>query len=1097
MYTTRRVKLFARLLIVGLTISRISSAQSNSPTPKFAFAEPALSPDGREIAFISGGDIWTVPATGGEARLLVAHADNETRPLYSPDGKYLAFGSTRSGNGDIYLLTLETGSLRRLTYDDGAESLTAWSNDSKMVYFQSTSRDIAGMNDIYRVAITGGTPMPVTADRYASEFFGTPSPDGTTLAFSARGIAAAQWWRKGSSHLDQSEIWTCKIGTKKGDKPAYERLTEGGAKELWPLWSPDGQAIYFMSDKSGSQNLWSKPVKGQASMLTSFKDGRVLWPSISHDGKAIVFERDFQLWKYDIASKQAAPVAIKLRGAAAGSSVDHVKLTSQFRDLVVSPDGKKVAFTAHGEVFAASSKDGGDAVRVSNSPALESQLAWTPNSRTLLYISTRNGTANLYQYDFSSQTETQLTNGQQDDASPVVSPDGQSVAFLRNGLELKILELSTKKDRTVYKGYLGRPPFTGSGTVTWSPDGKWLAFAAYGTKTFRNVWVVPSAGGESQPISFLANTFGGNVNWSPDGKYILFGTNQRTETAQIARVDLVPRLPKFKEDQFRDLFNEEVPRTMRPATPSTPPATTEKATPRDTGASAKPKAAGKEATSIVFEGIRQRLSLLPIGIEVDAQSISKDGKTLLIVASVAGRQNLYTYSLDEGSAERSVARQLTTTPGQKSNAQFTADGKEVYYLEQGRIQSISLERREPRPLSVTAEMDVDFSTEKIQVFRQAWDVQNKGFYDSEFHGADWSGVRNAYEPFAAGARTPDELRRLLSLMVGELNASHSGVSGPQGSIDITTGRLGLRFDRITYETTGKLLITEVVELGPTALAGSIKPGDYLVAVDGKTIDANTNLDDLLSNKINHRVSLSIASAPTATPKEVNVLPVNLATEKGLLYKQWVQQQRDYVAKASGGRLGYVHMFDMSAESLNQLYIDLDADNHAKDGVVVDVRNNNGGFVNAYAIDVFARKGYMTMTPRGLPASPARTQLGQRALEKPTILVTNQHSLSDAEDFTEGYRSLKLGKVVGEPTGGWIIYTSAAQLIDGSSIRLPFIRITDNAGKNMELAPRPVDIAVSRPIGESYTDQNTQLDVAVKELIKQLDEGKSSKVSSGK
>ena len=185
------------------------------------------------------------------------------------------------------------------------------------------------------------------------------------------------------------------------------------------------------------------------------------------------------------------------------------------------------------------------------------------------------------------------------------------------------------------------------------------------------------------------------------------------------------------------------------------------------------------------------------------------------------------------------------------------------------------------------------------------------------------------------------------------------------------------------------------------------------------------------------------------------------------------------------------MFDMSAESLSQLYVDLDAENHAREGVVIDVRNNNGGFVNAYALDVFARKGYMTMTPRDLPSAPARTQLGQRALETPTILVTNQHSLSDAEDFAEGYRTLKLGKVVGEPTAGWIIYTSATQLIDGSNIRLPFIKITDNAGKNMELAPRPVDISVSRPIGESYTDQNSQLDVAVRELVKQLDEGKKA------
>ncbi|GAB3994095.1 S41 family peptidase [Spirosoma daeguense] len=1093
----QHVTFFVHVILLGIGLSQITQAQSNIPTPKFAFAEPALSPDGSEIAFVSGGDIWTVSAVGGEARLLVAHADNETRPLYSPDGKYLAFASTRSGNGDIYLLTLETGTLRRLTYDDGNESITAWANDSKMVYFQSTSRDIAGMNDIYRVAVAGGTPMAVTADRYASEFFGTPSPDGTTLAFSARGIAAAQWWRKGSSHLDQSEIWSCKIGTKKGDKPVYTPITTGGAKELWPLWSPDGQTIYYMSDRSGSQNLWAKSLKGEPTMLTTFKDGRVLWPSISHNGKTIVFERDFQIWKYDVAGKQTAPVSIRLRGAAAGPSVDHLKLSSQFRDLVVSPDGKKVAFTAHGEVFAASAKDGGDATRVSNSPALESQLVWTPNSRTLLYISTRSGSANLYQYDFSTQTETQLTDAQQDDGAPLVSPDGKEVAFLRNGQELHVLELSSKKDRILYKGYLGRGVFSGQGTVAWSPDGKWLAFAAYGAKTFRNVWVVPAAGGESKPISFLANTFGGNVNWSPDGKYILFGTNQRTEMAQIARVDLVPKLPKFKEDQFRDLFNEEVPRTMRPATTPVAPATSEKTAARDTASAAKVKAATKETPQIVFDGIRQRLSLLPIGMEVDAQSISKDGKTLLLVASVAGRQNLYTYSLDESTSERSIARQLTTTPGQKSNAQFTADGKDVFYLDQGRIQSISLERREPKPLNVSAELDVDFSTEKIQVFRQAWDFQNKSFYDPEFHGVDWQAVRKNYEPMAAGARTPDELRRLLSLMVGELNASHSGVAGPQGSVDITTGRLGLRFDRITYETTGKLQVTEVVTLGPTAIAGSVNVGDYLLAIDGKTIDATTNIDELLSNKINHRVTLAIASAPTATSHDVNVLPVSLSTEKGLLYKQWVQQQRDYVSKASGGRLGYVHMFDMSAESLNQLYIDLDADNHAREGVVVDVRNNNGGFVNAYAIDVFARKGYMTMTSRGLPSAPARTQLGQRALEKPTILVTNQQSLSDAEDFTEGYRALKLGKVVGEPTAGWIIFTSAAQLIDGSSIRLPFSKITDNSGKNMELAPRPVDVPVTRPIGESYTDQNTQLDVAVKELTKQLDDTKANKLSSGK
>ncbi len=1096
MYTSTTSFIFRFTLLFATVSTALGQAQPATPTPKFAFAEPSLSPNGAEVAFVSGGDIWTVPSAGGEARLLVSHPDNESRPLYSPDGKYLAFISSRTGNGDVYLLTLETGDIKRLTYDDGAEVLNAWSRDGKMIYFQSTSRDIAGMNDIYRVSVNGGTPMAITADRYANEFYGVPSPDGKTLAFSARGIASNQWWRKGHSHLDETEIWLYHTDVKKTGT-AYERITEGGAKELWPMWSQDGKSLFYVSDRTQGQNLWTQSLGGKPSQLTRFTSGRVLWPTIGYDGKAIVFERDFQLWKYDVASQQAAPITIHLRGVAASPAVERLKLTNQFRELSLSPDGKKVAFVAHGEVFAASAKDGGDATRISHSAANESQPVWTPNSRSLVYTSTRDGVSHLYRYDFATRDETRLTDGTLDDGSPVFSPDGKSLAYVRNGQELRVLDIVTKKDRLLKKAYLGRPPFGSNGAVVWSPDGKWIAFASYGAKTFRNISVIPAAGGESKPVSFLANTFGGNVTWSPDGKYILFSTTQRTETAQIARIDLVPRSPKFREDQFRDLFNEEVPKTLKPA--PTAPALAKTAT-RDTstvalGDTAKLGKGG--ATKIVFDDIRQRLSLLPVGVDVDAHSISKDGKTLLLIATVAGQQNLYTYSLDELGRDQSVARQLTSTAGNKNGAQFSPDGKEIFYLEQGRIQSITLDKREPKPLAITAEMDVDFGDEKVQVFRQAWDIQNKGFYDSTFHGVDWKAVRADYEPMAAGARTPDELRRLISLMLGELNASHSGISGPAGSVQTTTGRLGLRFDRAEYENSGRLKITEVIALSPAALSGTIKAGDYLLAVDDTKISATTNLDQLLENQINRRLSLQIASSPTAPPQEVTVRPVNLTTEKGLLYKQWVQQQRQYVEKASGGRLGYVHMYDMSADALAQLSLDLDADNHAREGVVVDVRNNNGGFVNAYALDVFTRKGYLTMTSRGLPAAPARTQLGQRALETPTILVTNQHSLSDAEDFTEGYRTLKLGKVVGEQTAGWIIFTSAAQLIDGSNLRLPFSKITDNTGKNMELAPRPVDIAVSRPIGESYTDKNSQLDTAVAELLKELNEAKSSKLSGGK
>ena len=408
-----------------------------------------------------------------------------------------------------------------------------------------------------------------------------------------------------------------------------------------------------------------------------------------------------------------------------------------------------------------------------------------------------------------------------------------------------------------------------------------------------------------------------------------------------------------------------------------------------------------------------------------------------------------------------------------------------------------IETRQARTISVTAEMDVDFAVEKMEVFRQAWTYMRDGFYDDKFHGVNWNAVREQYAPRIAGAQTPDEMRRLLNLMVGELNASHLGVSGGGGrggggNQPPAAGRLGLRFDRREFERNGRLKITEVIPLGPAAISRQVSPGDYLVAVDGTSIAAATNLDEVLSHATNRRTELKLSkNADGSGSRDVVVRPITSGAEKNLLYRDWVEWNRAYVDKASGGRLGYAHMNDMSEGALRRLYLDLDADNRGKDGIVIDVRNNNGGFVNAYALDVLARRGYMTMQPRGLPNAPARSVLGQRSLELPTILVTNQHSLSDAEDFTEGYRTLKLGTVVGEPTAGWIIYTGSQPLVDGSSMRMPGTRITGSDGKNMELNPRPVDVPVTRPIGESLQGKDSQLDVAVRELLKQLGSGTSA------
>ncbi|HXR99569.1 MAG TPA: DPP IV N-terminal domain-containing protein [Pyrinomonadaceae bacterium] len=1061
------------------------SASVGFAQPRAYFTEPSLSPDRKEIAFVSGGDIWTVPATGGVAALLVSHPANEARPLYSPDGRYLAFISSRTGGGDIYLLTLITGDLKRLTFDDGLDQLDGWSRDGRWIYFSSTSRDIGGLNDLYRVSVNGGTPMTVSADRYTNEFFCAPSPDGKTLAFAARGIASGQWWRKGHSHIDESEIWL--LRSFEDGAGTYERVTvPGGAKEMWPMWNADGRNLFYVSDridsgnKNGAQNIWTiTPARSDARRLSTFTEGRVLWPSISYDGREIVFEHNFAIWKLDTENGKASEVAITRRGASAGPGIERQRITDQIAELQLSPDGKKVAFIVRGEVFAASATDGGDAARVSNSAAEEYQVAWAPDSRRLVYVSDRDGVPHLFLYDFSTNSETQLTRDAADDSTPRFSPDGKSLAFIRGAKELLVMDVATKTERVVKTATFERPPIISDRPFAWSPDGKWLAYVPVGENQFKNVNVVSVDGASSGSASYLANVFSNSVSWSPDGTYVLFDSGQRTEGTQLARIDLVPRTPRFREDQFRELFREETPRNrpeQRPAeTPAPSPAPSASPSERPP---AKP-------VQVVFDDIRRRLSFVPVGLDVSYQTISPDGKWVALIANAANQANLYLYSLDELSREPAVAKQLTSTSGNKSWAQFTPDNKEIFYIENGRIGIVNLEGR-TRSLAVTAEMDVDFSREKMEVFRQGWSYLRDNFYDPGFHGANWDAVRAEYEPLIAGSRTPDEMRRLLQLMVGELNASHLGAGAPPGGNPPTTGRIGLRFDRREYETTGRLRVTEVIALSPVAIVGGVKPGDYLLAVDGRTLDQSTNLDEALNYKIARRVSLTISStADGAVKREVVVRPVNAATERGLLYRQWVEKNREYVSKASNGRLGYAHMFDMSTASLNQLHIDLDAENFGKDGVVIDIRNNSGGFVNVYAIDVLARRGYLTMTLRGLDGTPARTVLGQRALNRPTILVTNQHSLSDAEDFAEGYRTLRLGQVVGEPTAGWIIYTWNQQLIDGTNFRLPRMKITANDGADMERNPRPVDIEVTRPIGETLTGRDSQLDVAVRELLKQL------------
>ncbi|MGH8273952.1 MAG: S41 family peptidase [Gammaproteobacteria bacterium] len=1062
----------ASLVMIGPASAGEPPAAAAQP----ALTQPDVSPDGSEIAFAADGAVWIVPAKGGTARILVSDSGTDSRPLFSPDGKYLAFESDTTGNGDIYLLDRKSGALRRLTFADSPDRPSAFSRDGKWLYYTSSRGNIGGMGGVYRVRVAGGTPMPVSRELYRNEEAGAPSPDGKTIALVGEGWGSAQWWRHGRAHIDDSAIWLLK----NDGSHDYSRLTPDDARALWPMWASDGNSVYYMSDRSGADNIWKAPLKGKEQTVTHFSNGRCLWPRIAADGKIIVFERNFSIWTLATASGKAHKVAIRLGGAVAGPGTMHKTFHGDFSDLALSPDGRKLAFIAHGDIFARGAKKAGPAQQITHTPAAEFGIVWAPDSKRIAYVSAREGTNHIYMYDFKTGKEKRLTDGAEDDDQPVFSPDGKSIAFVRGAKKLDVLKLSGGHVRTLATGELNlHHPLNSAHSFAWSPDGRWIAFMAWGKRWYRNVEIVPVAGGKPRAASFLGNTFSGSLRWSPDGKSLYFATGQRTETGRIARVNLTPQTPEFHEQKFLDLFQEQTPPGMPGA-----PASKTSAKPEKGGKSGK-KTSKPKRVVIDFDGIAERLKLLPVGLSADSVVVSPDGKTLVFDAMVAGHDNLYTWPLNPLANKPPVAHQITSTAGNKSSVQFSSNGKRIWYIDDGRIHSVSLKGGEAKSFATSASMDINFAAEKEVVFHEAWTWLDKNYHNPKMNGVNWQAVRKRYAPLVAGAANPDTLHRILRRMVGELDSSHSGVRGP-GHPAFVTGNLGLRFAPATYEKRGLFKIAEVVPLSPAAVTGKIAAGDYLLAVDGKKLGQDTNVYALLAHRIGKETVLTVADgAGGKNQREVKVKPVNTPTMTKLTYEMWTEHNRQMVAKLSHGKLGYIDLPDMSLSSLQRLYRKINARNGTKEGVVIDVRNNYGGFVNAYALDALARKPYLHMTFRGATPVAARPVLGQPALERPTDLITNRVTLSDGEDFTEGYEELGLGKVVGEPTAGWIIYTSDVRLIDGATVRLPFITVTTEKGKPMELHPRPVDVPVAEPLGESYRGKDARIAAAVKTLLHQL------------
>ncbi|MFV9505791.1 MAG: S41 family peptidase [Oscillochloridaceae bacterium umkhey_bin13] len=1092
------------------------------PTAIPYFRTPAVDPDGQRVAFVYGGDLWLAAITGGTAERITAHPASHSSPRFSPDGRLLAFRSPRTGSGEVYVLPLEGGPVRQLTYHSEKCLVEDWTADGQGLII-STDREQFG-KALYQLPLDGSTPALLYHEPYEELGYASVAPEGRELAFCN---LRERWWRRGPNPFAPSEIWLAPL---EPDQTAL-RLLVGPAqpgndqplaapyagRNAWPLWAPDGCGLYFVSDRDGIENLWYAPLDGAPpTQVTHFRDGRLLFPQIARRSGLIVFERDWQIWRFDPKAGPPEPIPLRARGDGKVTPVRDEVWTRGLSELRLSPDGKKVAFTVRGDVFADfADKETdrelrqGPAFRVTDTRARERQIAWSPDSRSLVYISDRHGEDELYRYDFATRQETRLTNDLSPKQLPRISPDGKWVAFISGFERVCMLALSGGDVREVCKAR-----FVVAADLAWSPDSRWLAFLAQDERFFSNVALVPCEGGSPRQISFLSNLGGGDLRWAPNGQFIVFTTEQYRAEAQIVRVDLRPLSPLFREAEFEKLFEEKKkePEPAKPApTEADPPsddlptddppppeasedvspAVDDDAAPAEEAAPPAPPTepstppAPPSGLTIVFEGIERRLGFLtPIQMDASVAAISPDSKDLLFLAVVAGKVNLWILPLDEPRADH-PPRQLTASESSKYAVQFAPDGRSFYYLEDGNITIRKFPSGgEPVRVAVRAEVTVDFHGEKRQIFGEAWRALRDSFYDPTFRGQDWAALRDRFAPAVAGAQTAPELHTVINLMVGELRASHLGSGLGQGSS--SDGYTGIIFDPLALRSDGRLQVARVIPDSPAALLDPPpQPGEQLVALDATVLGPGVSLDRLLRRTVGRRVRLRL-QAPDGNQREVALRPLDAASYWQLRYRDWVNTNEAYVHRISDGRLGYVHIEQMSYAAYQQFLADLDVEAHSKQGVVIDVRYNSGGHTATFILDVLMRRTSLLSSFRERAASDAGHLAGNRVLNKPTVLVTNERSASNTEMLSESYRRMGLGRVVGRPTAGAVIWTYSTRLLDGAALRLPRMGVMTPEGEDLEGRGRPVDVEVARPLGEWAMGRDRQLEAAVATLLAELE-----------
>ena len=1024
---------------------QLSSKSDDSPHLYFA-SEPSLSPDGKTIVFAYDNDLWTVPSEGGSASRITAMAGRESNPRYSPDGKWIAFTARQDGNANIYMMPTDGGDIKQLTWHEGSSSVESWSWDSKYIYFTSDAYN--GMSS-YKIPVSGGTPQ-----RLFQHYFNWPhnlveNPKTGEWYFTDSWESSRFANRKHYKGEFNPDIksWDPKTGD-------YKVHTTYNGKDMWPTIDQSGN-IYYVSDQENDEYNLYKLTDDKPKALTHFKTS-IKQPQVDAAGDKVVFEKDYQVYLYDVASGKSELVPIQLSSNNTLELSEGYTVKGNITAFDLSPDEKKLAFISRGELFVGDAE--GKFVRQlnmdGNGRAIE--VKWLADSKSLIYSKTVNGWANWFRISADGNgKEEQLTNEIRSNRALSLNKKRTFGVYLSGSDQLRKIDLGTGKSETIVKDEFWAIENT---TPAISPDDQYVAYTA--KRNFEDdIFLFHFS---DNNIIDLTNTGVTETNpvWSPDGKYIYFNTD-RTHPAypyglnnsKVYRIALDQYDKDFKADKFNKLFTKEDKADSANATPY----------------------------PLNVNDITERWEEITPGDglhEIQSVTIKKDETRVYFSSKTDGKTNPLSYWASKPFASPEIKK----IEGVNASESQMVQGKtKLLILNSGNIYDIDADGAKAKEIDISFQFSRNLEKEFNEMFYETWANLDENYYDPEFHGVDWDKMRSRYEAFLPYVKTRTNLRVLINDMLGELNSSHQGFYS--NGLEEKTYYSSRTFETgVVFDENEPYKVASIVANSPADKKDKdIKQGDILYAVDDHVVDVNKDRDFYFSRPdVPDEAELSFKRGVDII--KVKIHPETPTQFKGQLFDQWIAGNQKEVDDKTGKKVAYIMMKDMGDESLKKFQTEIANEGYNRDGLIVDLRYNTGGNVHDEVLDMLSRRPYLQWKYRD---GKITTQPNFFPNGKPIILLVNEQTLSDGEMTATGFQALKLGKIIGAPTYHWIIFTSAKTMVDGSVCRLPSWGCYKLNGDDIEKTGVIPDIIVRNNIKDRSEGKDPQLDKAIEEIMGEM------------